>query len=86
VWREGSGASPLRRIPTPLRQVYVSRDTLIESLREGIAEYAATVRAAAKPDCRICRGQGWTDNYVAPSKMSRCECPCTGYGYNRPRE
>jgi hypothetical protein len=39
---------------------------------------AAERRAAADPDCRICKGWGQTSGHIAPSKFVMYACPCTG--------
>lgn len=46
--------------------------------REAFAEYVAALRAVADPECHICKGQGTTTGYIAPSKTATYACPCTG--------
>jgi hypothetical protein len=53
-------------------------DPLYDSLREADAARWAEIRAKADPECRICRGRGSTQGYVAPSKSATYACPCTG--------
>lgn len=50
----------------------------VDGEREAFSEYVAALRAVADPDCRICKGKGTTQGYIAPSKTATYACPCTG--------
>jgi hypothetical protein len=51
---------------------------LMAGFREDAERYWRECRALAIPDCRICRGWGYTQGYIGPSKFAQYPCACTG--------
>jgi hypothetical protein len=50
----------------------------LAGLREAAHKREARIKAAADPECSLCRGRGFTYGYIAPSKTASYPCRCTG--------